>query len=202
MPSPDLKHYALSSGAAAHPGTVAVSTGFGDVVGTGTAFLTDYAVGDTVVVNGEEHTVNNIGGNLLMATLKGWAQTASGAAYSGYKLSPTLDALGVAWPKGLFLPYSQPLDLADASVRGAGWATAEWDWGYITRAQRELLRAFWPAYPAVPVSLYTRVRTSINDNNDEFITFLGQALWPQAEAKDATRRRPFIVKFRALVDLS
>lgn len=202
MPSPDTKYYALSGTTVGNPGTVTVSSGFPTIVGSSTTFLSSFSVGDTIVVAGEEHTVTSILNDTHLSTVNNWAQSASGQAYTGYKLSDTLEAHSVVFPKGVFLPYSQGLDLADGSLRGAGWATAEWQWGFITRAQRQVLRSYWPNVPAIPTSVLLRFRTSVNEQNDVFTTFQGQALWPQAEAKQATRRVPFVIRFRALVDLS
>jgi hypothetical protein len=203
MTGPEIKYYAFAAAGVAGPGTVAIAGSTG-VLGTGTSFG-NYNPGDTIVINGEEHTVGAVASALSLATVNPWAQTVSGAAYTYYSLQQTLfSAFGIPFPKGVYEPYSQPLDLGDGSLRGGGWPTAEWRWGYLTRAQRQSLRGYLPiTVPAIgqPSGL-VRLCTSVNEQNDVFVTFKGQMLWPHPEARDYQRRPGFVLRFRALVDLS
>jgi len=202
----DTKYYALNQQAGvAQSGTITLSTPTNAVTGSGTAFLTGHHVGDTIVANGEEHTIASITSNTVMTIAGVAAATASGLSYVLYDMSATLQSQGVPFPKSIYEPYSQMLDLGDGGLRGGGWPVAEWHWGFLTRAQRQTLRGLLPVSgtPALgnPSGL-VRLRTAINENNDAFITFKGQMLWPHPEPKDTQRRPNFVLKFRALVDLS
>lgn len=207
--APDTQYFAICFANEAGTGTVTLVATSADVVGSGTNFLT-YHAGDTIVVTGEEHTVSFVTDNTHLTTVLPWGQSASGAAFTHYLLTPTIEDhtegghVAVVFPRPIYMPYTQPLDLGDGSLRGGGWATAEWQWDILTRDQREALRAYMPAtVPSVaPTSALVRFRTSVNEENDVFVTFLGQMLWPPGETKDATARKPFSLKFRALVDLS
>lgn len=205
MSGPDVMHYAISGANGAIAGTVAVNPTFTTVIGTGTSFLSGLNIGDTIVVNGEEHTILTISNNTTLHTVLPWNQTASGVTATVYSLSPTLfDFAGIPWPKGLYSPFSQPIDLGDGGLRGGGWPLAEWQWKFLTRPHRQSLRGYLPiTYPSIgTASGQVRFRTSVNEQNDVFVTFLGQMIWPYPEQRDAQRRVPFVVKFRALVDLS
>lgn len=177
-------------------GTVAYTSGNGNVTGTGTAFLSEFATGDVVYINGHYRVVFSVTDNTHMSIAPNWDDSASGQAVIGYDMQNVETDLELAAPKGVFLPYSQPLDLGSGGVRGAGWATAEWRWGFLTQAQRDDLRDV-VAGASAPVAIYT----TTNENADEYAFFVGQALWPAAENKDAGRRISFTLRFRALVEV-
>jgi hypothetical protein len=101
-------------------------------------------------------------------------------------------------PKSTFRPYSMPLDLGDGSVRGGGWAEAEWRWGFLTRAQRDAIRAYCTQASAA-VYIYTRT----NDNTDAYATYQAAMIWPQAEEKESKGDRPdFVLTYRRLIPSS
>jgi hypothetical protein len=177
-------------------GTVAVTAASADVTGTGTAFLADFDDGGIIIINGIWRRVelyDIINPNTHVVADAPWPETLSGV--TAYKLAlDFLDTdLGIPAPKGVFVPYSQPLDLGDGSLRGGGWATAEWRWGFLSQAHREILREYIPGSSA---SLL--IRTSINDEADAFYDFLTQAIWPAAEDRQAGRRMAFTLRFRAM----
>ncbi len=207
MAGPDVMQYALAATASSSTGTVTLVAGNPTVTGAGTNFMTVFKVGDNILVNGEEHTVAAVTSNTSLSTINNWNQSGSGLTAYCYALaSNTLAVLStpVPWPKGAqYVPYSQPLDLGDGSLRAGGWPTTQWAWGFLTRNQRNILRSFWPASPsmAIPASALLRIRTAVNEDNDVFANFVGQAIWPQSEPKDAQRRVPFSLKFRALVPI-
>lgn len=176
-------------------GTAAISASSANVVGTGTDFGGELRVGDVLYLNGEYRVVETITDDTHLAVTEEWTTTASGLAMAGYKMYHVEDDMHLPAPKGMFVPYSQPLDLGDGGVRGAGWPTAEWRWGFLTLAQRQELRGFAPG-----ASELVAVKTTINEN-DAYAYFVGQAIWPQAEAKDAGRRPGFVLRFRALVEI-
>lgn len=177
-------------------GTVAHGSGDGVLNGTGTAFLTEFKTGDLVIVNGVYRVVFSVTSDTLLGVAPDWDTVESGQAVSGYSMQNLETALSVAAPKSSYQPYSTQLDLGDGSVRGAGWPEAEWRWGYLTQAQRDALRDYVSGAGAA-VAIYTET----NEDSDAFAFFLAQAIWPPQETKDATRRIPFVLRFRALVEV-
>lgn len=205
MPA-DNQHYAITSGVElAATGTVSITAGSRAVVGVGTNFLgIQIKAGGTLLIAGEEHTLrDDPADDTHITTVNTWAQTLGTQPYTAYGLVD-LTVAGIPFPKGLYNPYSQLLDLGDGGMRGGGWPTAEWHWGYLTRPQRESLSSYLPAArpSAGNPGVFVRLRTSVNENNDAFVTFKGQMLWPYPEVRDYQRRPGFVLKFRALVDLS
>lgn len=99
-------------------------------------------------------------------------------------------------PKSAFIPYTSPFNLADGNIRGGGWATATWTWNIIQQAERDSLRVFCPGASA---NVY--IHTRCNDSSDSYKTYQAVMIWPQEEAKDARRRVPFTIQFRALVEV-
>lgn len=98
-------------------------------------------------------------------------------------------------PRSTYTPYSEQIDLGDGTIRGAGWAQASWNWGFLTQAQRDQLRTFCPGASA---SVYISTRTT--DSADVYDDFTAVMIWPQAEERDSKQVRPdFTVQFRKLV---
>ena len=100
-------------------------------------------------------------------------------------------------PKSSYKPYSQPIELGNGTVRGAGWATAAWTWNAITRAERDKLRSFCSGASA---EVYIRTRT--NESTDNYKYFSAVMVWPADEAKDADLRLNFVIEFRRLVEVT
>lgn len=119
-------------------------------------------------------------------------------AASGSAATQNIEALTVPVPppKSDFQPYADLIDLGDASVRGVGYARAEWRWGFLTRAQRDQLRTF-----CTGASAAVKIRTKIMDSADSYSYFTGVMIWPSLdEERDAGRRPDFVIKFRQLVE--
>jgi hypothetical protein len=62
-------------------GSVATTAGSNVVTGTGTAFLTDYKVNDTININGADYVVQSIASNTSMTLTTNATATAAGLAY-------------------------------------------------------------------------------------------------------------------------
>jgi len=77
-------------------GTVATTAGSNTVTGTGTTFLTDFKVNDTININGTDFIVQSIASNLSMTVTTNAAATAAGLAYRApvFFGSVTTDANG------------------------------------------------------------------------------------------------------------
>lgn len=101
-------------------------------------------------------------------------------------------------PKSTFTPYAEPVDLGNGAVRGAGWASATWNWGFLTQAQRDQLRTYCTGASA---SVYIVTRKT--DTTDAYTTYSGVMIWPQNEERDSKYvRTDFTVEFRKLVAAS
>lgn len=110
----------------------------------------------------------------------------------------TLDALTtfVPDPKTSFRSYSKLLDLGSGLKRGAGWPTAEWNYGFLTQAQREQLRTFCAGASA---EVFITTRTRDEDNEDSlFKTFKAVMIWPEEEDYRNSRRVDVTIKFTRL----
>ena len=174
-------------------GTVATS-GTTAVVGSGTAFDTALQAGDYLTIGAETRIVATVTDGTHLTVTVAYTPTASGLSAARVRLANLETALGLPAPHGLFTAYSQPIGLGNGLVRGAGWQTAEWQWGFISRAHRDLLRAYCPGASA---SVYIKTRT--NDSADAFAIYAAKMLWPQQEDPQAGRRLEFSLKFQGLV---
>lgn len=97
-------------------------------------------------------------------------------------------------PRYTFKPWSKQMPLGDGSVRGTGWATAEWTWDIITPTQRAWLRAFIPNNSA---ELFICTRTYDSPNTG--IVFRCIGIWPiDSEELDYKRSMKFTIKFQRL----
>ena len=97
-------------------------------------------------------------------------------------------------PRSTFSPHSQYLRLGDGSVRGGGWATATWRWGFLTQAQRDQLRTFCTDASA---SVYIKPRK--NDNSAAYQVYAATMIWPQEEERETSGKRlDFVVEFTNL----
>lgn len=73
----------------------------------------------------------------------------------------TFHELGLMTPyQDAYVPYSVEVEGADALVSGHGWATTALRWGFISQADRDLLKSFCPGKSAI---VYVRLR---NDDWD------------------------------------
>ncbi len=72
---------ALKLGPTTGAGTVAVTASGTTVTGTGTTFLTTFAVGDKITANSETHTISAITSDTAMTT-DAWTGAASGVSYT------------------------------------------------------------------------------------------------------------------------
>lgn len=120
-------------------------------------------------------------------------------AYGIGTTSLNITALGslstpVPFPKSTFQPYMEYLALGSGGVRGAGFPFATWQYGYLTQAQRNMLRSYCSGAQAT-VYIWTRV----NDNSDAYIAYQALMIWPLVEERDAFRRISFTIEFRNLV---
>lgn len=107
----------------------------------------------------------------------------------------TVTGLGLPNPKSSYRPYSELLALGSGGYRGAGLPSAAWNFGYLTQAQRDALRAYCTGASA---SVYIETRKV--DNSDAFDQFSAIMRWPEEEERDNFYRLDFTVEFHHLVE--
>lgn len=62
----------------------------------------------------------------------------------------TLDILGITPPfQAPYNPYTVEVDAADARVYGHGFSSTAWLWGFVSQAERDLLKSYCPGKSAV-----------------------------------------------------
>jgi len=109
----------------------------------------------------------------------------------------TLDALSVFVPdpKTSYKPYSRVINLGSGLRLGAGWATAEWHYGFLLQTQREVLRAFCTTASA-EVFIRTRIRDLSTDGTPTlFRSFKAVMIWPEEEEYRRSKRLDVTIKF-------
>lgn len=180
-------------------GTGAVSAGT-TVTGTSTLFTTEFIAGDYITLGGQTRIVAStpVSNTSLTVTIA-FGVTVSGQTITRVRLT-NVESITVSSgpsiraPNGNFQPYSQPLKLGNGLVRGGGWPTDVWRWGYMTQQQRDALRAY---STGASNSVYIKTRTV--DSADSYAVFSASMIWPIKEERVATRRDTFELQFQKLV---
>lgn len=165
-----------------------------DVIGAGTTFLTEVLPGDYLTAEDTTRAVATVTSGSTLTTTNFWPVTQSGLTATRVRLANLETDLGLPAPRGYpFANYSQPITLGDGSVRGAGWKTVDWTWDFLSRAHRDILRAYCPGASAEVV-----IRTRTVDSADSYAYYRAQMIWPQAEDPQAGRRLDFTLKFQRM----
>lgn len=99
-------------------------------------------------------------------------------------------------PRSEFVEYMEGKPLGNGRIRGVGPPAAIWNFGYLTRAQRDQLRTYCTGASSV---VYLKTRK--NDNSDAYQTYSAIMVWPR-EDKYAGRRLDFVVNFIQLVEVA
>lgn len=165
----------------------------------GCAFTTEFAVGYLVIVGGETRVVASITNDNNMVVTNAFTVTEGPVDYEGVNLINLEElATKIHAPKSAFSEYSQPIALGSGGIRGAGWATGQWRWGFLSQAQRDQLRTF-----CTGMSEEVYVRTRKNDTSDAYEYYSGVLAWPVGEEeKHAGRRLDFVLAFQTLVEVA
>lgn len=107
-----------------------------------------------------------------------------------------LSALGIPFPADDPQPYSVELPLGDGGVRGLGWVTTRWHWGFVTVEQWNALRAYCPEKSSDVV-----IRTyNVNDKRT-WTNYSAKMIWPTEGMFTAQTMLDFTILFRALVEI-
>jgi hypothetical protein len=177
-------------------GTPSASASGSTVTGVSTLFETEVQPGDYILLGDEVRIVDVVDNDTQLETTLNFTEDHFSVTGSVVRLLNVESDLGLPAPHGIWTPYTQPTVLGNGLVRGAGWRTAEWKWGFVTRAQRQILRAFCPA-PAASANVYIKTRTV--ENSDAYVVYNANLVWPQQEEPQAGRRLEFSLKFQGLV---
>lgn len=173
--------------------TTAVSK---DVVGSaGSSFDTEFVSGYLITVAGETRVVDVVTDADELSVTQAFTVGSDGAkAFTGANLVnvESLATTALPPPKSAFAEHSQTITLGDGAVRGLGWATGEWRWGFLSRAQRDKLRTF-----CTGASATVYVRTRKNDTADAYDYYSAVLVWPTGqEDKQAGKRLDFVAQFQ------
>jgi hypothetical protein len=93
-------------------------------------------------------------------------------------------------PKPPFKYYAKTDIMASSKVVGRGLPIIAWQWGFLTRAQRDQLRQF-----CIGASSIVYITTITNDNADAFAMYKCRMKWPETDDRDASRRINFTLTF-------
>jgi hypothetical protein len=195
--------YCIANQTTTSAGTGTLSSSGVTVTGSGTNFDPEVNAGDVIHAAGQ---------NLVVATRAGGADTTltvvtapsptlSGASFTITALvAGNVETIGAAVnlkaPHGIFKPAVDSINLGNGLARSIGRPVAAWSWGFLTQAQRNILRAF-----CTGKSARVYITTRVNDSSDVYVTYDAVMLWPDEEKKFATRRTDFILEFRDLIAL-
>ena len=104
-----------------------------------------------------------------------------------------LSSLGVLDPAREFSLYSDEVTLPDGSIKGLGWTQASWHWGFITKAQYDILKTYCPGKSA-SIAIQTLDETQAWD------VFTGKIIWPSRISVSNSKVIDFTLVFNALVE--
>ena len=106
----------------------------------------------------------------------------------------TLDGGSMPAPRAPYKVYTEPIELGSGAIRGAGFPSVIWRWGFLTQEQRDALRTYCPGASA---NVY--IKTSGVDSADAYGIYSAVMVWPEEEDRQASRRTDFAIEFRRLV---
>lgn len=97
-------------------------------------------------------------------------------------------------PDFTYTEWALEVKLANGQVRGMGFPQASWIWGYITSAERTMLRSFCSGKSAM-------VYIKTPDNSRTYKKFQAVMVWPAGEDPTADILPDFTIEFRHLVEV-
>ncbi len=165
------------------------------LVGSLSDFGNECHVGDLVVANGQTREIAAIADSSHLTVRTAFAAPFSLTTYQIIVLVNVESlATPLPAPKAPFEPYMVAYETGDAGKRGYGQPTCTWHFGFLTNAQRDMLRTYCPGASA---TIY--IRTMTNESSDAYQTYTAKMLWPDKEPRDFHHRVPFDLIFRDLV---
>lgn len=116
-----------------------------------------------------------------------------GTTLAGMVNVETLASGNMPAPQATWQPYTEYVTLGDNSVAGIGLPVVTWRFGWLSRVQRDALRAYCTG-PSATVF----IRTQGNDSADAYGNYTGVMIWPLEEERDTTRRMNLNIIFQQL----
>lgn len=191
----DQKSYRIGLTSTVIGGTGTISATTTALTGSGTAFLSELYAGAVIISDGQTLAIASVTSDTA-ATL----QTAPTVALSGdsFSIAPmtllTSLTTPVTHPKSNWKPWQEKIILGNGLARGVGRPSVTWQWGYITQAQYDQLRAYC-AGASARVLIYTRT----TETADSYKAYTAAVLWPDELDRQTTRRVNFTLEFSDLV---
>jgi hypothetical protein len=115
----------------------------------------------------------------------------------------TLASILIPNPFPVYKTGVNSIKLGDNSARTLGAPVVIWQWGFITQAQRDILRAYCPGASA-QVYIITPTTENVSSVPNASQRYQGVMIWPAPntpEAPQAGRRLEFAIQFRQLVSV-
>lgn len=115
----------------------------------------------------------------------------------------TLDSLGVSMPNPIWQPAVSRAKLGNNSGRLLGLPTAQWQWGFLSQAARDALRAYCPGATA-QVYIISPTTEKIAGVPNASARFLAQMWWESPDTPEAPatgRRLQFSILFKQLASV-
>ena len=166
-----------------------------DVVGTASSFDTEFVAGYLITIAGETRIVDTVTDATHLSVTENFTVGSGGGAvvYTGVNMVNVEDlSTPIPAPKSTFIEYSRVINLGDGSIRGMGWSTAAWRFGFLTTGQRDQLRTFCSL-----ASNDVYIRSRKNDTDSAYQYYECQLVWPIGqEDKDHGFRLDFVAEFR------
>ncbi len=116
----------------------------------------------------------------------------------------TLRSLGVPNPHPVWHPGVTAAKLGDNSVRILGSPYLEWQWGFISQAARDALRAYCTSGSAF-VYIITPTTETVDSIPNAAKGYACQMIWTPPDTPEnpqAGRRLEFTITFRQMVEVS
>lgn len=191
--------YRISSGATTSHGTGTLTNAGASttVSGNGTAFLTQLHIGDIIICSGQTLCVASIADDTTLTLVTATVGSFNLAPFD-FDVLVNVEALstGATAPRSLHRAWEETRDTGDGLARGLGRPACTWNWGFISRAQRDALRIY-----CTGKSARVYIRTRANDSTDGYVTYQAAMLWPDNEDRQTGRRLNFTLEFRDMVKL-
>lgn len=176
-------------------GTAQISVTGTAVLGTLTAFNSELFVGSIIHSSGYDLVVATVTDNTHATVVTAPASNFSLASWTVTHME-NVESLGVTPPKSTFKPWVSTVDLGNGTARALGRPSAVWQWGFMSTANRNSLRAY-----CTGKSARVYIRTRKNDSSDAYVTYSAVMLWPDDEDRFNRWRLNFSIEFRDLVAL-
>lgn len=113
----------------------------------------------------------------------------------------TLRVIGIPNPHPIWRGSVSSVKLGDNSARLLGAPVVEWHWGFLTQAQRDILRTYCPGASAL-VYITTPTTENVAAVPNAGVAYSGQMIWPApdvAEDPATGRRLEFKLIIRQLI---